>query len=71
MKMNHYKANLYFSGTEHEMIINARSKLEAVVILLKLYKNELEKSKIIIKVRDLTFEEKKIYEIKERQKYDK
>lgn len=35
MKMNHYKANLYFSGTEHEMIINARSKLEAVVIILR------------------------------------
>ena len=66
MKMNHYKANLYFSGTEHEMIINASSKFEAIVTLLKLYRKDLENTKIIIKIRDLTYEEKQIYGIKER-----
>ena len=66
MKMNHYKANLYFSGTEHEMIINARTKVEAIMILLKLYQKDLECIKIIVRIRDLTFEEKQIYGIKER-----
>ena len=63
MKMNHYKANLYFSGTEHEMIINARTKIEAIIILLKLYRKDLECTKIIVRIRDLTFEEKKLYKI--------
>lgn len=63
MKMNHYKANLYFSGTEHEMIINARTKVEAIMILLKLYQKDLECIKIIVRIRDLTFEEKQIYKI--------
>lgn len=63
MKMNHYKANLYFSGTEHEMIINARTKVEAIMILLKLYQKNLECIKIILRIRDLTFEEKKLYKI--------
>lgn len=63
MKMNHYKVNLYFSGTEHEMIINARTKVEAIMILLKLYQKNLECIKIILRIRDLTFEEKKLYKI--------
>lgn len=63
IKMNHYKANLYFSGTEHEMIINARTKGEAIMILLKLYQKDLECTKIIVRIRDLTFEEKKLYKI--------
>lgn len=63
MKMNHYKANIYFSSTEHEMIINATTKAEAIMILLKLYQNDLECTKIIVRIRDLTFEEKKLYKI--------
>ena len=63
MKMNHYKANIYFSGTEHEMIINATTKAEAIMILLKLYQKDLECTKIIVRIRDLTFEEKKLYRI--------
>jgi len=60
---NHYKVNLYFSGIEHEMIMNAKSKIEAIIILTKIYKKDMEKSKVIIKIRDLTYEERQTYKI--------
>lgn len=61
--MNHYKVNIYIPGKEHEMIMNANSKYEAIVIALNLFNKEIECEKLIIKIRNLTFEEKQIYRI--------
>ena len=35
--MNNYKVTIYIPGKEHEMIMNAKSKSEAISIVLKLY----------------------------------
>ena len=61
--MKHYKAIIYCSGIEHEMIINAVSKKQAIITLANIYERDLEKLKVIIKVRDLTYEEMEIYKV--------
>ena len=61
--MNNYKVTIYIPGKEHEMIMNAKSKSEAISIVLKLFNKEVECKKLIIVIRDLTFEEKQIYGI--------
>ena len=61
--MKYYKAIIYCSGKEHEMIMNAISKKQAIITLANIYETELELSKVIIKVRDLTYEEKEIYKV--------
>ena len=45
------------------MIMNAKSKEEAIIILTKIFRKDIEKSKVIIKVRDLTYEERQTYKI--------
>lgn len=62
-KMNYYSAKVIYNGIEENMIMNARSKQEAFIILVRLYREKLEFSKVIIKIRDLTYEEKLVYKI--------
>lgn len=61
-KMNYYKTKVLYNGIEEDMIINAHSKQEAFIILVRLYREKLEASKVIIKIRNLTYEEKLLFE---------
>ena len=45
------------------MIMNAKSKEEAIIILKKIFKKDIEKSKKKKKIRDLTYEERQTYKI--------
>ena len=62
-EIKYYKATVYILGKEEQMILNAYSKQESFVILVKIYKNKLESSKVVIKIRDLSYEEKITYGI--------
>lgn len=62
-EIKYYKATVYYSGKEEQMIMNAHSKQEAFIILVRLYREKLEFSKVVIKIRDLSYEEKITYGI--------
>ena len=62
-EIKHYKATVYYLGKEDHMIMNAYSKQEAFIILVGIYRKKLETSKVIIKIRDLSQEEKTTYKI--------
>ena len=59
----YYKATVYILGKEEQMIMNAGSKQEAFIFLVRMYKNKIESSKVVIKIRDLSKEERITYGI--------
>lgn len=61
--MNHYKAMIYYDEHLEKMIINANSKVEAFFILARVYRKKLVGKEVAIIIRDLTHEERKIYNI--------
>lgn len=61
--MNYYEVEIIYNGIEENMIMNSYSKQEAFITIVRLYRDKLESSKAIIKIRDLSYEEKIIYGI--------
>lgn len=62
--MEHYKAIIFFNEHVETMLINANSKAEAFFILARVYREKIEESReTAIIIKDLTHEEKKIYQI--------
>lgn len=62
-EIKYYKVTVYILGKEEQMIMNASSKQEAFIILVRMYKDKIESSKVVIKIRDLSKEERITYGI--------
>ncbi len=65
--MKYYMVIVYMNGGRESLLVNARSKSEAFIIISTIFSDrypvDFEKIETVIIVRDLSHEEKEIYQI--------